>query len=156
MEIDKEDLVCELFGHEDAPFIRHPLPELTPAEATFFMVYALDAEVKNGGLYQFFGNTTVADYLKHGDLIAALESIGATRAAGLMRQASEALFGSPTIPPSRIAIEIAIDGVDDEQIASLGALDDLFYEEDLPSLLYDFAEKHQASIRGAASIFHPL
>lgn len=152
MKKDKETLVIDLFGLEEAPFTKYPRPELSPEEAVFYLVYVLDAEVRNGGLYGYFGNLIPGDYLV-GDLNAALEAVGAKRTASLMREASQAIFGVPAIPSDLAMLETLVDNVTDEQLESLSVLDDRFYEEELPPLLYDYAQANQTAIRGAPEFF---
>lgn len=150
MKKDKETLVIDIFGHEDAPFTQYPRPDLSPEEAVFYMAYVIDAEVRNGGLFGYFGNLSAGNYLA-GDPIAALEVIGASRTANLLREAVQILFGSLTIPEDASQVEATIDAVTDSQLDALSTLDDRFYEEELPPLLYDYAEAHQTEIRGASA-----
>lgn len=152
MKKHKETLVIDLFGQDEAPFCKYPMPSLSPEETVFYLVYVLDAEVRNGGFYGYFGNLPVGGYL-FGDLNAALEKIGALPTAGLVREACQVLFGSPVMPSDPAEVERVIDAISDAQLDALSALDDRFYAEELAPSLYDFAEANQSGIRGAAAFF---
>lgn len=150
---DKGTLVIEFFGATGTPFTQHPLPPLSPEEANFYMVYALDADVRNGGFYGYFGNLPVTEHMV-GDLHAALDAVGARQSATLVREASQVLFGSPAIPREQAMSQEFIDEATEAQLDALSPLDTRFYEADeLPALLYDYAETHQAGIRGAPAFF---
>lgn len=117
------------------------------------MVYAFDADVRNGGFYGYFGNLPVTEHMV-GDLHAALDAVGACHSAMLLREASQILFGSATIPREKAMSQAFIDGATEDQLDALSPLDTRFYEADeLPALLYDYAQTHQAGIRGAPAFF---
>jgi hypothetical protein len=120
-----------------------PPAEITDAERVFICVWQLEAEVNNGGFAQYYTNSS-------GDLAAdapsALEAIGATHTATIVR-AANAVF--PNGPPRDQGVrEDAFDAIADDAFEEL---DDLFlaYEDDLSSMLHAYVQAHRGEIRGA-------
>lgn len=120
-----------------------PPVEMTEPERVFVCVWQLEAEVNNGGFAQYYTNSS-------GDLAAdapaALEAIGATHTAGIVRAANALFRGGPPRDPE--AREDAFDSVADDAFEEL---DDRFlaYEDDLSSLLYAYVQTNRSAIRGA-------
>ena len=120
-----------------------PPAEISEAERVFICIWQLEAEVNNGGFAQYFTNSS-------GDLAAdapaALEAIGATHTASIVRGANAIFPGGP--PRDRDAREDAFGAIAEDAFEEL---DDRFlaYEDDLSSLLYAYVQAHQSEIRGA-------
>jgi hypothetical protein len=62
---------------------------LSPHEQTYFSVCLLDGEVYNGGMHQFFHNSS-GDY--YAEALRGLEELGATRSHGLLLAACREFF----------------------------------------------------------------
>ena len=70
---------------------------LLPVERDFILTWWLEAEASNGSLHQYFANSTGDSAA---DALAALERIGASRAATVLRDAMK-LFGDGPYPTDR-------------------------------------------------------
>lgn len=70
---------------------------LLPVERDFILVWWLEAEASNGSLHQYFANSTGDAAI---DTLAALDRIGAPRAAIVLRDAMK-LFGDGPYPIDR-------------------------------------------------------
>lgn len=116
---------------------RHGYDSLAPSERVVFDVNALEAEVNNGGFHQFFFNSE-ADRVP--EIIEALEAIGASTVAGIVREACR-LFPAGGPSRDRYARQEQLDRIDDEQ---LGALDQRFYAypEPLGQLVVAYWQKN--------------
>ena len=68
---------------------------LSPNEQTYFALGCLVGEVYNGGLHQFFFNSSGSMY---GAALNGLYELEAHETAGLLSGAKELLFGSPPVP----------------------------------------------------------
>lgn len=82
-------LVSEVHGSEDG------FRKLPTEDQTYFALGCLIGEVYNGGLHQFFFNSSGSMY---GVAVAGLIEVEAYRAAGLLSRAKELLFGSGAVP----------------------------------------------------------
>jgi hypothetical protein len=97
---------------------------LLPGPRTWLAAALTDADIGNGGLWQFFGNST-------GDLtpfaITALRDIGSPARAELVERAARALFGTSDVPLHAERLEI-LDRrpQDDATGAIVDALDDAY------------------------------
>ena len=140
---DREAYLIRL-SDQIVPLIwQEPPAEMTDAERVFICIWQLEAEVNNGGFAQYYTNSA-------GDLAAdapaALEAIGATHTASIVRAANAAFPGGP--PRDRDARENAFDVIADGAFEELDGRF-LAYEDDLSSLLYAYVQAHQGEIRGA-------
>lgn len=140
---DRESYLIEL-SDKVVPLIwQSPPPDITDPERVFICVWQLEADVNNGGFAQYYTNSS-------GDLAAdapaALEAIGAKRAARIVRAANAVFPGGP--PRDQLAREDAFDSLAD---GAFEEFDDRFltYEDDLSSLLYAYVQAHRGEIRGA-------
>lgn len=127
--------------------------ELLSAPArTLYFVEALDGEVLNGGFIQFFSNSS-GKYAH--ETLAALQEIGALRAAGLLQRAIDT-FPDKRVPVQRRARNDALENADSE---ILEALDTEYYRlekstgENLGKLILEFV-KRNPSARITASQSH--
>ena len=72
---------------------------LSKEEKIYYAVGVLEGEVYNGGMHQFFSNSSGALYL---EAIEGLTHLGATKALWLLRRAAKILFGSIRPPKNRL------------------------------------------------------
>jgi len=105
-------------------------------------IWAIESEVNNGGLSQYFLNSSCETA---GFVAEALDMIGAPRTADICRRAVATAFpaGLPSTPD---AISLAASDFSDETEDKLAALDKEFfgYPHDLTKLLFAFVSKHPA------------
>jgi hypothetical protein len=140
---DRESYLIQLSDTVVPLIWETPPAEITQAERVFICVWQLEAEINNGGFHQYYTNSA-------GDLAAeapaALEAIGALRAASIVRSANEVLPGGPSRDPDDR--EDALDELPDDAFEEL---DERFlaYDDDLSSLLYAYVQAQKAQIRGA-------
>jgi hypothetical protein len=72
---------------------------LTEEEKTYFVVNILDGEAYNGGIEQFFSNSSGEYYLR---AIDGLLDLGAVESLRLLREAKEILFGDGPVPEKQM------------------------------------------------------
>ncbi|MDD1508909.1 DMP19 family protein [Pseudomonas sp. CNPSo 3701] len=70
----------------------------TPEEKLYYAVSVLEGEVYNGGVHQFFSNSSGALYE---ETVEGLKELGATQALALLQRAAQVLFGSNQPPVDR-------------------------------------------------------
>jgi hypothetical protein len=124
--------------------------ELSAAERVFGAIWELEAEVNNGGLQQFFWNSS-GRLAPH--VVDALRAIGAFRMASILEQAV-ALGGSMEWQDD-VRRRDAVDALMSETVAALSRLDDAFlaYPDDLTELLYIYVCRHRDELRAPADAF---
>ena len=120
-----------------------PWSEISSAERIFISVWQLEAEVNNGGFHQFFWNS--AGNLA-ADTPAALEAIGALRAADIVKRANELFPGGP--PADETLRLAALQSIDESAFESLDE-EFLAYPDDLSTLLYDFVVENEGAFRAS-------
>jgi len=109
-------------------------------QQVFSAIWELEAEVNNGGFSQYFQNSSAetAPFV-----VAALETIGGSQAAGIAMLAINAAFpdGLPAAPEQ---ISSGAAHFSDDVLAQLEALDKQFlsYPDNLTDLLFDFVSKY--------------
>jgi hypothetical protein len=114
---------------------------LTPPARNLYLVVVFDAEVVNGGLHQYFSNSSGAFAY---EALAALREVGAAEAADLLRTAINA-FPQQIVPGDRRERNQALDAVEPP---FLDALDTKYYSfsdtgvEDLGNLMLAFMRRH--------------
>ena len=109
-------------------------------QKVFSSIWAVEAEVNNGGFSQYFLNRSCETA---GFVAEALETIGAPRTAEICRRAIAAAF--PTgLPSDPNAISEAASDFSDETEAKLSVLDGEFfqYPHDLTKLLFGYVSEH--------------
>ena len=111
---------------------------LLPVERDFILTWWLEAEASNGSLHQYFANSTGDSAI---DALAALERIGAPRAAEVLREAMK-LFGDGPYPIDRAKRNTVLDAIteqnEDDNDTFDRLTDRLFDEsEDVRSLALD-------------------
>ena len=111
---DYDDLLLA----DKAAFVR-----LTPKVQVAYCLHRLEAEVNNGGLYQFFSNST-GEYVT--ETIQALVEIGATKTSELLKRAVAVVFPAG-YPEDASQYESSVANFDDV-VDELDALDQEFYE----------------------------
>ena len=118
---------------------------LTPAEQVAHCVLLLESEVNNGGLDQFFWNSSGDTWR---ETIAALEAIGAPKFADIVRRAVAAFPGGEP-PADRDARCDAMRGLPEAVSQAWFDLDGEFldYPENLAALLRAYAKAHRAEFR---------
>lgn len=139
---DQESKLLEL-SDGIVPLVWENPAELTPAERVFVCIWQLEAEVNNGGFYQYYSNSA-------GDLAAdtpaALEAIGAMQTAVIVKGANGLFPGGP--PEDRDARCDMLDALDDNLFEQFDTAF-LRYDENLSQLLYDFVQRNRGELRGA-------
>jgi hypothetical protein len=109
-------------------------------QKVFSAVWAVEAEVNNGGFSQYFLNNSRETA---GFVAEALETIGAPRTADICKRAIDAAFPAG-LPPDPEAISNAAAEFSSETEAKLDALDREFYKypHNLTELLFLYVSKH--------------
>jgi hypothetical protein len=144
---DKNRALVELAESPDARFWKIEFDQLTEPEKVFMAVWELEAEVNNGGFDQYYWNSS-------GDIAyfasTALDAIGATKAAQLVREANS-VFPNSQPPKDRTSRQQLVDKARDTLPERLNDFDQRFFEypDDLTELLYDFVVAHRNEIAGA-------
>jgi hypothetical protein len=120
---------------------------LTPAERVAFHVDELEREINNGGFCQFFGNLSGATVP---DTIAALDVIGASQMAAIVRDAL-ALFPGGVPPANQDERGARLDETPEHVRSAWSDLDNRFYTypDDLGALLRRYVEAHRDQFRPA-------
>lgn len=124
---------------------RDGFESLTLAERVAYCVDALEREVNNGGFEQFFLNSS-GDTVP--ETLAALEAIGAVRAATLLREAV-ALFPGGGPPRNRDERYQKALGASDAARQAWIELNSRFYEypDDLTALMRAFVTRNRSGFR---------
>jgi hypothetical protein len=106
----------------------------------FTAIWALEAEVNNGGFSQYFWNSagSTANFAP-----GALRRIGASACANIVERALHAVSPRP-LPEDDDARSALVDNLGDEANARLELLDSEFfaYPDNLTTLLFDFVCAH--------------
>ncbi len=136
--MDKNGILCALSGSDKTSFGRDDFDKQSIPQKVFSSIWALEAEVNNGGFSQYFLNNSCETA---GFVAEALERIGAPRTADICRRAIFCAF--PDGLPSN-ADEISSADFSDETEDRLSALDNEFfqYPHDLTELLFAYVSKH--------------
>jgi uncharacterized protein DUF4375 len=129
-----------------APLSSRRFEALSPEEQAFMLVWALEADLNNGGFNQYFFNSN-SDHAAA--VPGAMRTIGAPQTAEVVERAL-ALFPDGVPPTSRDERQDLLEEIDpDEELFE--SLDDAFlaYPHDLTALLAGFARANRSAIRGA-------
>lgn len=154
MEGDANEMnrrLVELADSSETRFLRIDYNALSLPEQVFRTVWELEAEVNNGGFYQYFWNSSgeLVPYV-----VEALTAIGAAAAVAIVKRAIEVvgLHISWDDEPTR---RRSLDGLAPEAVEHLEELDQTFfsYPDDLTTLLYRYVSQHRAEIRGVPADF---
>ena len=113
---------------------------LLPAEQTYFALGCLVGEVYNGGLHQFFFNSSGSMY---GAALNGLYELEANETAGLLSGAKELLFGTLPVPQDTGERRRLLQARDAP--AALEELDNAFWKnaEKVDERRKTFAHEHQ-------------
>ena len=117
---------------------------LTEAQRSYYCVFILDAEVRNGGFLQYFSNP----YGEHAETArTALGQMGANAAAQIVADAAK-LFGPEGVPADRGRRNGALTRLIRHDRSPFDAHDDRWYadEDHLRVRLLDFATSNRADI----------
>lgn len=131
--MDSEAYLFSLVGDIQAREAERGFDSLTPKEKTFFCVWALEADVNNGGFFQYFQNSAGDHALQTPE---ALRAIGAAKAAALVESAN-AVF-APSAPSPDFEVRLAqVDQLPESARDTLSRLDEIFftYPDNLSELL---------------------
>jgi hypothetical protein len=121
---------------------RGGMNSLTVPERNFYSIYSLELETYNGGLSQYFAQ---------GDLLSiavtALNDVGASKSAGIIKSAIELIFPDDEIlgdEVQRNQILSSLSERDDKKLKSLDQLDDAYRRDpdSLDTLLVEYARKY--------------
>jgi hypothetical protein len=114
--------------------------EQSVPQKVFSSIWALEAEVNNGGFSQYFFNSSCETA---GFVVEALKTVGALQMAEICRQAIATAFPDG-LPSDLELIRSAAADFPDETEARLRALDEHFfqYPNDLTELLYKYVSDH--------------
>ena len=131
----------------------------TPAERVYFCVSMLEGEIYNGGIHQFFWNSSGNYY---NDAHAGLRELNAENCLVILQDAADLIFNGNEPPVNQVERQEAMDLVENWAISSgresewwekLNVIDKKFYEDPdkLVALLQAYAET-----RGLVSPFMPF
>ncbi len=138
--MDKNGILIDLSESERTKLGKEDFASQTVPQKVFSSVWAVEAEVNNGGFSQYFLNSSseTASFVAE-----AFDSIGAPRTADICRRAISCAFpaGLPSTPE---AISSAAAAFPDEVLDQLGVLDSEFfaYPHDLTDLLFGYVSAH--------------
>jgi hypothetical protein len=119
--------------------------KLSDPERVFVAIWSLEAEVNNGGFDQYFFNSA-GDLAEHTP--AALEAIGASHTAEIVRQANR-LFGRGGPSPERNKRQKQLESLPATASNEFDRLDEAFYEyeDDLETMLKAYTRKHKKEFK---------
>lgn len=134
-------LVGRVYGEPNG-FVKLP-----SAERLYYLVNVLSGEVHNGGLDQFFTNSSGEHYA---ETVAALEEVGARQSLSLLLRAKAILFSDHVVPVDRTTRCEMMPTWDEERPGydaaheALNTLDKHFYADpdNLGQILENLAKTH--------------
>ncbi len=136
----KNNILISLSESDKTQFGKQDFATQSAPQQVFSSVWAVEAEVNNGGFSQYFLNDSceTAVFVAKG-----LDTIGAPRTADICRRAIATAFPAG-LPPTPKAISTAAADFPDEVLEQLGALDNEFfaYPHNLTDLLFAYVSKH--------------
>jgi len=138
--LDKNGILIALSQSDRTAIGRNNVVTQSGPQKVFSSIWALEAEVNNGGFSQYFFNDSRETA---GFVVEALESVSARQAAEICRKAIDTAF--PAGLPSDLAVicSMAAD-FSEETEAKLNELDGQFdmYPDNLTELLYAYVAAH--------------
>ena len=138
--MDKNRILIKLSASANTSFQKIDFFAQSMPQRVFSAVWAVEAEVNNGGFSQFFCNSSCETA---GFVAEALEMIGAPETAEICRRAIAVAFpgGLPSDPET---IRSAAANFSDKIEGELNALDVEFYQypHDLTELLFAYVSMH--------------
>ena len=137
----KNDILIELSESENTKFGKEDLETQSVPQRVFSSIWAVEAEVNNGGFSQYFQNSSSAETASF--VAEALDAIGAPRTAAICRRAIASVFPAG-LPPTPEAISAVAADMSDDTLEELQAVDGEFlaYPHDLTDLLFAYVSKH--------------
>ena len=110
--------------------------DLTEEEKIYYAVSILDSETYNGGILQFFENSS-GEHYRYAEL--GLIRIGANNSLALLRAAKKELFGDSDVPKDREKRWSAMQDINYED--KLDSIDDEYYKDldDIENKMESFA-----------------
>ncbi|SRR6266568_2241649 len=138
--MDKNGILCDLSGSGMTSFGKDDFGMQSIPQKVFSSIWALEAEVNNGGFSQYFLNDSCETA---GFVAEALETIGAPRTGDICKRAIACAFPEG-LPSDAAAISAAAVEFSDDTEDELSALDNEFftYPHDLTELLFAYVSKH--------------
>jgi len=138
--LDKNAILIALSQSDRTAFGRDNLVTQSGPQKVFSSIWALEAEVNNGGFSQYFFNDSRETA---GFVVEALRTVGARQTAGLCTQAIDTAF-SAGLPSDLAVIRSVAAEFSEETEAKLNELDRQFYlyPDDLTELLYAYVAAH--------------
>jgi hypothetical protein len=138
--VNKNSILIELSESESIDYAKSPFSSQPIPQKVFWAIWALEAEVNNGGFAQYFFNTSCETV----PFVAeALEIIGAPKTAEICRCAIKSAFpnGLPSTPD---AISAASVDLSEDIMGKLYEADEEFfrYPHNLTALLFAYVSKH--------------
>jgi hypothetical protein len=136
----KNDILISLSESDKTQFGKQDIASQSTPQRVFSSVWAVEAEVNNGGFSQYFLN----DSCETAAFVAeALDTIGAPRTADICMRAVSTAFPAG-LPPTPKAISTAAADFPDEVLEQLGTLDNEFfaYPHNLTNLLFAYVSRH--------------
>jgi len=136
----KNSILISLSESDKTQFGKQDFASQSTPQRVFSSIWAVEAEVNNGGFSQYFLN----DSCETAAFVAeALETIRAPRTADICRRAIATAFPAG-LPETSEAISTAAADFSDEVLEQLQTLDNEFfaYPHNLTDLLFAYASKH--------------
>jgi hypothetical protein len=136
----KNNILISLSESDKPQFGKQDIASQSTPQRVFSSVWAVEAEINNGGFSQYFLN----DSCETAPFVAeALGTIGAPRTADICRRAVATAFPAG-LPPTPKAISTAAADFPDEVLEQLGTLDNEFfaYPHNLTDLLFAYVSRH--------------
>jgi hypothetical protein len=136
----KNEILIKLMKAPTTKFLKGDFALQSFPQKVFTSVWAIEAEVNNGGFSQYFFNTACETAAF---VVEALDAIGAPKTADICRRAIRAGFPSG-LPSTAEEISSAAAEFPEDTLKQLEALDREFfaYPHDLTALVYDYVVRH--------------
>ena len=138
--MDKNGILIALSESDRTKYGKEDFSAQSNPQRVFSAIWAVEAEVNNGGFSQYFLNESCETA---GFVVEALEAVGAPRTAEICRSAIAAAFPEE-LPSDPEEISSAASEFSSTVEERLSALDDEFYQypHNLTELLFAFVSKH--------------
>jgi len=138
--MNKDKILIQLAGSGKAKLLDEEFSKQSFPQQVFSAIWWLEAEVNNGGFWQYFANSSSqsAWFVE-----IALETIGAAKTADICRRAIAVAFPDG-LPGTVLDIEEATERFSEETARKLHLLNQEFYQypNDLVELLFAFVMRH--------------
>jgi len=136
----KNHILIRLSESDKTQFGKPDFAQQSTPQKVFSSIWALEAEVNNGGFSQYFLNSSceTASFVSE-----ALATLGAPKTANICRRAIAAAFPAG-LPENPEDISSAAADFPDEVMEALEPLDNEFFEypHNLTDLLFTYVSKH--------------